>query len=513
MRRKLAALLMVAFGTVGVACGGGAGTGSTATAATDPNGTVNFGFSTDASGNYDPQAATNQFVNTYLLPVYDRLINFSPEGKFEPMLADSWTFQDGGKSFVMKLHKGVVFQDGAAFDASAVVANLDRARTYAKSTVKVDLASVDSAVAVDQYTVKLNLNGPAGSLPAFLADRAGMMISPNALKNTDLDLKPVGAGPFKAEVSPGKTVTYTKFDKYWNPSAQRAAKIVITILIDTNARVTALRDGTLNAGSITPDVVDQVSQAKNLKVQADKSLATFNMYLNLSRPGLNNVQVRQALSYAIDRETIAKTLHGGYCTPTSQIFPAGYWANDPKSAANAYPYDVNKAKSLLSAAGFSSGFSFTTSVIAVPFYSSQAEAVQAQLAKVGVTMKVQALAPAQLLASFQTLKTADAYYSQWPGSDDPAKTVASLYQPKSLFNPGGNTDEKVVTEAAAGLGGIDQASRAPHYQAISREISDQMLSIPICSAQVLSAVDNKIRNLRVNPAGAYDLTYAQIIKS
>lgn len=512
MLRKLAAVLIVSLATLVVACGGGTTT-TTTTAATDPNGTLNFGFSTDASSNYDPQAATNQFVNTYLYPVYDRLINFTPDGKFEPMLADSWTFQDAGKSLVMKLHKGVVFHDGAAFDAAAVVANIDRAKNYAKSTVKVDLASVDSATAVDQYTVKLNLNGPSGSLPALLADRAGMMISPNALKNTDLDLKPVGSGPYKADVAPGKTITYTKFDKYWNPSKQLVGKIVISIIIDSNARVTALRDGTLDAASLTPDLLDQVGQAKNLSVQADTTLQTYNMYLNLSRPGLNNVAVRQALSYAIDRATIAKTLHAGYCTPVAQIFPTGYWANDPKTAATAYGYDVTKAKALLATAGLANGFSFTTSVIAVPFYSTQAEAIQAQLAKVGVTMKVQALAPALLLASFQTTKTADAYYSLWPGAVDPAKTVASLYQPKSLFNPGGYTDDKVVSEAAAGLGGTDQASRAPHYQAISKEISDQVLSIPICSAKSLSGVDQRVRNLKVNPAGAYDLTYAQVVKS
>jgi peptide/nickel transport system substrate-binding protein len=512
MLRKLAAVAMVAFGTFSVACAGGGTTTNTA-AATDPNGTLTFGFSTDASSNYDPHAATNQFVNTYLYPVYDRLINFTPDGKFEPMLADSWTFQDGGKSLVMKLHKGVVFHDGAAFDSSTVVANIDRAKNYAKSTVKVDLASVDSATVVDQYTVKLNLTGPAGSLPALLADRAGMMVSPNALKNTDLDLKPIGSGPYKADVSPGKSVTYTKFDKYWNPSAQRLGKIVLNIIIDSNARVTALRDGTLNAASITPDLLDQVSQSKSLTVQADKTLQTYNMYLNLSRPGLNNVSARQALSYAIDRATIAKTLHAGYCVPVAQIFPTGYWANDPSTAPTAYAYDTAKAKSLLASAGLANGFSFTTSVIAVPFYSTQAEAIQAQLAKVGVTMKVQALAPALLLASFQTTKTADAYYSLWPGAVDPAKTVASLYQPKSLFNPGGFTDDKIVTEAAAGLAATDQTSRAPHYQAISKEISDNVLSIPICTAQSLSAVDSKVRNLKVNQAGSYDLTYAQVVKA
>jgi peptide/nickel transport system substrate-binding protein len=515
MLRRFAAIMLMAVSSVAVACGSGTGTTTTSdSTATDPNATLTFAFSTDASSNYDPHAATNQFVNTYLYPVYDRLINFTPDAKLEPMLAESWSFGDGGKSMTLKLRKNVTFHDGAAFNADAVVGNIDRAKNYAKSTVKPDLASVDNAVAVDQYTVKLNLNGPAGSLPALLADRAGIMVSPTALKNTDLDLHPVGAGPFKvSDVQPGKQMTYTKFDKYWNPSAQRVAKIVVPIMIDTNARIRALRDGSIQAAPMTPDVLDQVSSSKDIKVQADNTLSTFLLYLNLSRPGLNNVKARQALSYAIDRQTIAKGLHGGYCTPTAQIFPATYWASDPKTAANLYPFDTVKAKQMLTEAGVPNGFAFTTSVINVPFYSSQAEAIQAQLAKIGVTMKVQALEPAQLLSSFQTSKTADAYFSQWPGSVDPAKTVAALYTPRSLFNPGGYTDEVVVKEASEGLAATDQAQRAPHYQAISKEVATQMLSIPVCSAKTLSGVGSKVRNLKVNPAGAYDLTYAQVIKS
>lgn len=480
--------------------------------ASDPNATLHFAWSTDGGKNYDPHTAANPFVNTFLYPVYDRLINLTPAGKLEPQLAESWSFKNDGKVMELKLRRNVAFQDGAPFDADAVKANIDRALTNPKSTLKADAAVIDSVVVVDQYTVDVNLKSAAASLPALFSDRLGMMISPKAFNNPDLDLKPVGAGPYKVITDdPGKLVTYEKFDKYWNPTVQRVAKIELSIVLDPATRLRALRSGQLDATNLNPD---QIKEAKDgsVTVTTVPYAGAFILYLNMSRPNLSNVQVRKAMSMAIDRKGIGDSLQSGQCPASDQVFPAGSFANDPAVKGDFYKFDTAAAKKLLSDAGLANGFTFTSVVINVPFYARQAEAVQAQLAEIGIKMDLREIEPAQLLSQFAIDKSVDSYFSTTGGFVDPAKTVAQLYLPNSTLNPGAFADPKIVDLAAKGLQATDEATRAPIYQQISKETVDQVFHIPVCNGETVTGTSLKVQGLVPNIAGAYDLTYASLIK-
>jgi len=507
-----------------LACGGGdkdkgaatlaaaAATTTAAAAEINPNATLRFSFGTNGGSNYDPHTAANPFVNIFLYPAYDSLIALSPDGKLEPQLAESYSFKDGGKVLELKLRKNVVFHDGAPFNAEAVKANLDRAKNNPKSTLKADMTPVESVEVIDPSTVQLKLNAPGGALPALLADRAGMIVSPNALNNPDLDVKPVGAGPFKVvDHQPGKVIVYEKFDKYWNPSIQKLAKIEIQMVLDPATRLRQLRSGEVDASALNADQIKD-SEKAGLKVTTDPYAGSFILYLNTNRSELKNQKVRQALAMAIDRQAINEALHVGKCPPAAQVFPAGYWANDPNVKADFHKYDPAAAKKLLADAGLPNGFSFTAVVINVPFFSAQAEAIQGQLAQIGVKMEVQTVEPAQLLAKFAIEKSADAYFSTTGGFVDPAKTVAQLYLSNSTLNPGGYNNPKIAELAAKGLEATDQAQRAPHYQQISKIAAEEVLHIPVCSGANVTATTQKVQVLRSNLTGAYDLRYATVAK-
>lgn len=489
-----------------------AATATTPAAQVDTTATLKFAWGTNAGSNYDPHTAPNPFVNVFLYPVYDRLINLTPDGKLEPQLAESWAFKDGGKILELKLRSGVAFHDGAKFTSAVVKANFERAKTEAKSTLKADLALVVSVDAVDELTVRYNLSSPAGSLPALLADRAGMMISPNALKNTDLDLKPVGAGPYKVvSHEPGKVIAYEKFDGYWDKTVQRLSRIEISMVLDPATRLRSLRSGEIQATSLNPDQVKEAEDAK-LALTSEPYIGSFILYLNTSRSKFGDVKVRQALAKAIDRAGISAALHAGRCEPTAQVFPAGYWANDPNTKADFYSLNIAEAKKLLSDAGLASGFTFSAVVINVPFYSAQAEAVQAQLGEIGVKMELQTVEPAQLLAKFAIEKSVDAYFSTTGGFIDPAKAVAQLYLPNSTLNPGGYNNAKIIELAAKGLEATEQGQRAPFYQQLSRVAAEEALHIPVCNGKSITATNGKVVGLKANLAGSYDLRYAAITK-
>ena len=131
--------------------------------------------------------------------IYDTLIRLTPDGKLVPGLAERWGRE--GKNFVMHLRKDVKFQDGTKFNAAAVKAHLERAKTHPKSVLATSLKAVASIETPDQYTVKLVLNeGRAGVLPILFTDRAGMVPSPTAVANAGAAYGAtgaVGAGPYK----------------------------------------------------------------------------------------------------------------------------------------------------------------------------------------------------------------------------------------------------------------------------------------------------------------------------
>ena len=138
----------------------------------------------------------------------------------------------------------MTFHDGTPFDAEAVKGNIERAKTVEGSAVASELEVVSTVEVVDPLTVRLTLSGPAAQLPLVLSDRAGMMISPAAFDDPNLDQAPVGAGMFTvSEYRPNDRIIYERYDGYWDPDAVRCATFDYTIAGDPVTRLNAIRTG------------------------------------------------------------------------------------------------------------------------------------------------------------------------------------------------------------------------------------------------------------------------------
>lgn len=488
--------------------GGGESAAGDPTGDADPNATVSYSFGTDGGKNYDPVTAGNQFVNTFLLPVYDRLFDIDEDGNVVPMLAESSSTSADGLALDLTLREGVTFHDGAEFNADAVKANFDRALAAPESTLKADLASISSVEVIDPMTVRFVLSTPNGALPAILADRAGMMVSPNALGNADLDLMPVGAGPYKViEDQPGVQVSYERYDDYWGDNDSAAKNLNIVIQIDPESRLRAIENGEVDAAGLNMNQV-QAIKSKSIRVVEPPKVTTgaYLVYLNMgSNPALADPNVRAAMSLALDRNGIAEGVLSGECTPTAQVFPDGYWAASTDIPDSALDYDAAKAKELLAEAGYPDGFDMSLSAISAQQYANVAEAVAAQLTEIGINVELQIAEPVQVVSNFNAQKTSNAYVSIWPGATDPSKTVSSLFLPTGLFNPGA-LDTPAVTELATqGIATADQDQRAGIYQDLADAAVESHLHLPICSPNNPNAAGPDIRGLTNTPSGAVDL--------
>lgn len=311
----------------------------------------------------DPAGGIASTDTVYLYALYDRLLTFDPETlEPTPMLAKSFSWENDYKTLVLELNEGVTFHDGAAFNAEAVRTYVEYYKAAGRNT---DLNPVTEVEVRDEYTVALTTAQPYAVLPSVLADRAGMVVSPKAIEELGADsigTNPVGAGPFKlVEWLPGDRIVVEKFDDYWQVGLPGLSGIDFLTITNATARVSALVSGQVDfVQRIDPINLPVVERNPNLRFRVDPTVAFSSINLNTNLEPLNSNLVRQALSYAIDREAIARLSYGPGVpiAPANLPVPTTYWPSTPEFDG-VYQYHPEKARSLLAEAGYPDGVELT----------------------------------------------------------------------------------------------------------------------------------------------------------
>ena len=268
--------------------------------------------------NLDPVAGTQGGDFRFLYPLYQALVDWDPDTlKLIPSLATKWTYTDP-QTLVVDLRLGVLFHDGTRFDAAAAKFNLDRSKTDPRSNIKGDLASVDAVQVTGPLQLTLKLNRDDAALPAVLAERAGMMASPTAIQK-------FGGIPRATRAGTGPWKFFLGVARQRHPvgAAQRQLLagrqkpyldgIDFKIIADTNIGLRSViageNDLVTSLSSASKAVVDQ---QPGLGVRAcANSQAMFPLGINWARKPFDDVRVRQALNYAVDRNGFNKATEAG----------------------------------------------------------------------------------------------------------------------------------------------------------------------------------------------------------
>lgn len=517
--RWIAAVLVASL--LLTACGGGDSTDDAADAPVDGDdaatevsddeidrdAVLRYGFYI-ALSRMDPHLANGSQDNPWLYPAYDRLVHNTPEAEATPGLAESWEFSDDGLEFTMELREGVVFHDGEEFNAEAVRANIERAKTIEGSAVASSLAVVESVEVVDDLTVRFHLTHPDASLPLLLSDRAGAMISPAAFDNPDLDTIPVGAGAFRVvDHQIEDRVVYERFEDYWDVENTHLAGIEIVLLVDNQTRLNALVSGQIDAAELDPDQIDQAERAGlNVKVGSDVSfgLVQFN---SERRPEFADERVIRAINHAIDREAITEGVFFGRAEPAVQPMPEGYFAHDPDVGSDYYEYDPELARQLLEEAGYGDGFAFEMLTTTTPARIQTSEAVQAMLGEIGIDVTVRPIAGAgPFLDSIYGSKDADAWMLAWGGRPDPSMTLGLLYLPGSFNNPSSRSTPEIEELHARSLSTFDEDERAAVLQELSAAIVEAALDVIVLYfPEKVSVTTDEVMGMEIWAAGRPEL--------
>lgn len=448
----------------------------------DLDATFTFGAIFDISS-WDPHKAGSIRDNELLFPVYDRLVHLLPDGTYRPALARSWEYAADARSIDFHLRPDVKFHDGEPFDAAAVKGNIERGKTLATSTVKGDLATIESVEIIDPLTVRFHLVQPNSLIPSIMSERAGAMISPKAFDDPDLTTRPVGAGMFKlSSYFRGANASYERWDGYWNPDVVKLKKLEVMIIQEDQARTNALLSGAIQAAYISTTEIENVKGA-GLNVNVSPSFEVAWFHYNVAMPPLDNLKVRQAVQHALDRQTIVDVVEFGSGKPTWQLVNPSSGVFDAELTGY-YPYDPPKAKQLLEESGVK------TLDLDVIYYQGNdwslrlAQTIQSQLNAVGFNMTIRTVDRAVAAEALYGKKTAIGMTASHAGFPQTINTLQLVTYSSGRQNAGktpiGRVDEYLdKTMAATSLEeqtrwareanreAVKMAHQAPLYNSVS----------------------------------------------
>jgi peptide/nickel transport system permease protein/peptide/nickel transport system substrate-binding protein len=445
--------------------------------------------------------------HTFLYTMYDSLTEWDFETlKPKPGLAESWSFTDP-TTLVINIRQGVTFHDGTKLDAEAVKFNLDRAKTDPKSNIKADVATVTSVDITGPMQVTVKLNTPDSAMPAILSDRAGMMVSPTALKaagGNGLNRTPVGTGAFTfVSWADGERIVTKRNEKYWKPNRPYMDAIEFAIIpeLTTGARSVSAGQNDL-IYQLPPRQKVIMERSPNLKIVTGPTLYVFQVFFNWGKPPFDDLRVRKAFNFAIDREALVKASLAGLAEPGLMDLPKAHWAYD-KTTAGLYPYDVAKAKQLLAEAGFKEG-----TVIELGGYPDQdsvqrQEILIEQLRKAGMTLKFNNAPVAEVAAAFfGAEKKNSGLLAAWTGRPDPSQTYSLMFTKDAYFNAG---RAPIPPELDAALkesrASEDIEARKKAFEKVQRIVMENAFVAPLAFQFELVAMNKRVQGYKPNLLG------------
>ncbi|MCL4368653.1 MAG: ABC transporter substrate-binding protein [Actinobacteria bacterium] len=441
-----------------------------------------------------------------------------------PGLAESWD-QPDSKTVIFHLRKGVVFQDGSPFNAQVVKWNLDRMVNNPKSAAKTDLLTLKSVDVVDDYTVRLNLNAPPTALLFNLSDlmpqNREAIVSKDAVDKNGEDYlarHPVGAGPFQfVEWKTGDSMTVKKFDKYWEMGEDGQPlpyldSIVFHWVADKTVKAVQIRTGNL-------DIVDEIDAQDIPAVKAVPNLQFMEypwsaqvqyMFFNMTKPPFgDNLKLRQASLYAIDYQSIAKTvgLNAGY--PAYYFWGKGVLGYD--ETLPRYDYQPDKAKQLIKDAGFPNGIDVDASLIAREPDNRTAQVIKSMWDAVGFRTILDPIERTAVVAKWQNGDFQVGLSGRGWGEIDPDNYSFRLTT-EGPFNFAHWSDPGMDSCMKEGREATDPNQRAQIYKKCQNIIYEQA---PYGQSWYFTkniTVNNKVKGWLTNYLEAVRLTYAWLDK-
>lgn len=409
-KRKPFFILMILVLSIALyGCGGGregandekAPVSDTSSKTPTTDGKIVVGISQDLDS-LDPHKAVAAGTKEVLFNLFEGLVKPDQNGNLEPAVAESYDISEDGKVYTFRLRQNVKFHNGALVTVDDVIYSIKRSAGLLETAdpaviVEPALKNISEVNQVDETTVEVVLKEGDTELLGYLTSA----IIPKDYK--ELDTVPVGTGPFKfVSYTPLENLVVEKNEDYYIAGKPYLDQVTFRIVPNPDSAVLDLLAGSLDIFPyLTETQAAQLSQQFNI-VEGHMNLVQA-LFLNNAAKPFNDVKVRQALNYAIDRQGILNMVAGGKGTIIGSNMFSGFSKYFNETTVGTYTYDVQKAKALLAEAGYPNGLTFTIKVPSnYKFHVDTSQVIVEQLKQAGITAKIEQIEWASWLSDVYT---------------------------------------------------------------------------------------------------------------
>ncbi len=470
----------------------------------------------------DPAIVTDGESYKVTENIFETLLNFGEQDTtIHPGLAKEWEVSEDGLTYTFHLQEGVKFHDGTDFNAEAVVKNVERWKGgaeeefyYFHSMFKAEGQDIIKTVtAADEHTVVFELSRPQAPFLKNIAMSAFAIASPTAFESAGdaFGDNPVGTGPFKfVEWKRNDSITVEKNPDYWQEGLPKLDKIIFRAIPDNSARLNALTTGEIDlADGINPSDAASIESNADLQLIERPSMNIGYLGLTNTRPPFDNKLVRQAVNYAIDKQTIVDAFFEGRAEVAVNPMPSSISGYNEE--IEGYPYDPEKAKQLLAEAGYDgSEIELWAMPVPRPYMpdgQKVAEAIQKNLADVGIPSKIVTYEWATYLEKANNGE-ADAFLLGWTGDNGDADNF--IYTLLDKDNIGSNNYAYYSSDEAhellvAAQSEVDEEKRIALYKQAQEIIHEDAPWVPLAHSTPLLAAKKGVTDYKPHPTGSESL--------
>jgi len=456
--------------------------------------------------------------------VYEGLTYYNYEtGKVDPMLAESWSRSEDGKTWTFKIRQGVKFHDGADLDAEAVKKSIDRTIKLGQGAVYI-WDSVKSIEVIDKYEVKFNLKYSAPLDVSTSAAYAAFIISPNAVeKDSDwFNLgNSAGTGPYKINKAiSGEEVILEKFDDYWKPwKDNQYTYIIVKKVPESSVKRKLLEKGEAQISSdFSSTDINALMTSDKVKVIRRPLWQTLFLCLNTEKYPCNNVDFRRALSYAFPYEETVNNVLEGRAVQSYGFIPKGLWGHSENLPQ--YKCDLDKAKEYLDKSGVKTdGLTLElTHGTQADEYAIYSQLYQLNLKKLGINLAIRPMTWDLQWAKGNNPDPNDRQdmflFIIWPDYPTPNTWFVQLLSSTSPFNLSYINDPTIdakIKEAST-LEAVDRDKAEQMYLDLQKEVLDKAYYVSLYDKVATYVLAKDLKGFTTNPAYSEVVRYFDLHK-
>ncbi|MFG1932192.1 ABC transporter substrate-binding protein [Mycobacterium sp. NPDC048908] len=447
----------------------------------------------------DPQKTSAYFSFEVLENVFDTLVAPDANLEMRPALAESWDVSPDQLAWTFHLRRGVTFHDGSPFTADDVVYSYRRIIDQKLANAD-KFSAVTGVTALDPVTVRITLKQPTPNLLTNLGGFKGVaIVQRRNVESGQIATHPVGTGPFAfVSQKSGDSITLKANPTYW-AGAPKVSGITFRFISEASTALSALQAGEVDwTDSIPPQRVTALKDDDSITLAATPSNDYWYLALNEARPPWNDVRVRQAIAYAIDRDAIVQTTSYGTAVANQLAIPKG---NPWYTRYDRYRYDINTAKSLMTEAGADPKSLDMLVTTEYPETVTAAQVIADNLAPLGITVNIRTVDFATWLDE-QNNGHFDMLMMGWLGNIDPDDFYYAQHHTDGSSNAQKFSNPEVDRLLDAGRVETNRDARAADYAKAATIIADQVSYLYLYNPSVIQAWTTRLSGYEARRDGA-----------